>query len=112
MFRCRISARPPLRSPLRMLKPAAFFDLDLTLIDANSAVLWAQHERSRGFISRKEIAQATLWTLLYYLSIVDIEKAYQTTVAANRGPTRSELDVRYAAWFQAAVEPQTRPGAK
>lgn len=111
MFRCRISARPPLRSPLRMLKPAAFFDLDLTLIDANSAMLWAQHERSRGFISRKEMAQASLWTMLYYLSIVDIEKAYQTAVAAYRGSSRSELDARTRAWFQAEVAHRARPGA-
>lgn len=94
-----------------MPKPAAFFDLDLTLINTNSAVLWAKHERSRGFISRTEMAQATLWTALYYLSVVDIEKAYRTAITAYSGLERADLDSRTRAWFHEEVAHRARPDA-
>lgn len=94
-----------------MSQPAAFFDLDLTFIDANSAMLWAKHERSRGFISRRQLARVSLWTFLYYLSLVDMEDAYAAGVAAYTGLRRSDLDTRTRAWFLKEVAPRVRPNA-
>lgn len=94
-----------------MSRPAAFFDLDLTLIDANSAVLWAKHERRRGFISRSQMARAMLWTVLYHFSLVNMEKAYAAGVAAYKGAPRSDIEARTRAWFHTEVAPLLRPEA-
>lgn len=90
---------------------AAFFDLDRTLIDVNSGLLWALHERRSGNISMFQMAKAVLWTGLYHLSIIDIERALDQAVAHYRGVSRGELDARTRDWFFAEVEARLRPGA-
>ena len=42
------------------MKIAAFFDLDRTVIDVNSGMLWARHELREGNISRAQFAKAAL----------------------------------------------------
>jgi HAD superfamily hydrolase (TIGR01490 family) len=44
---------------------AAFFDLDRTLLRRSSALALAGTFRERGFISRRLLAQAALWQLLF-----------------------------------------------
>jgi len=90
---------------------AAFFDLDRTLIDANSGLLWAVHERRARNISRLQMAKAVVWSALYHLSLIDIERALDQAVAHYRGTAWRELDRRTREWFAAEVEPRLRPGA-
>lgn len=94
-----------------MTRTAAFFDLDLTMIDCNSALLWARNERETGFISRAQWYRAVFWSSLYYLSVIDMDKAYSAAVAAYRGQSRDDLDARTREWFQRVVVPRTRAGA-
>lgn len=94
-----------------MSKTAAFFDLDLTLLDVNSALLWAQHERDRGIINRRQMAQAVFWTGLYYLSLIDMDKAYQQAASHYTGLERSDVDARTRQWFFSTIAPRLRPGA-
>lgn len=94
-----------------MTKTAAFFDLDLTMIDCNSALLWARHELDRGFISRRQWVQAMMWSSLYYLSLIDMEKAYSKAVANYRGRLREEIDQQTRDWFHREVVPRTRARA-
>jgi len=44
---------------------AAFFDLDRTLLRRSSALALAGSFRERGFISRRQLAQAAAWQLLF-----------------------------------------------
>lgn len=95
-----------------MSKPAAFFDLDRTLIDVNSAILWAQHERKHGHISVGQLVKASIWTALYHLSIVNVEKAMDQAIAHYRGADVDAIDARTRAWFDEDVQPRMRPGAE
>ena len=90
---------------------AAFFDLDRTLLAVNSGLLWAQHERRQGNISRGQFARAGLWTLLYHLSLVDIAQVYATATRHYRGVTARELERRTRGWFEREIAPQLRPAA-
>ena len=94
-----------------MSLPAAFFDLDRTLIASNSALLWARHERGRGAITRRQLARASIWTLLYHFSLVDIESAYAEATMMYRGQERELLDARTRRWFHAEIAPLLRPQA-
>ena len=87
---------------------AAFFDLDGTLIAANSAMLWARHERRHGNIARKQLARAGLWSLLYRLSLIDIESAYSEATRHYRGQRFEDLQRRTETWFVAEVESRLR----
>lgn len=94
-----------------MRKPAAFFDLDLTMIDCNSALLWARHERETGNITRSQWYRAIFWSSLYYMSVIDMEKAYGAAVQAYKGKRWEDLDRRTREWFMTEVAPRTRAGA-
>lgn len=89
----------------------AFFDLDRTLIDVNSALLWARHERLRGRISRAQLARAALWGGLYHLALVDAERAFEVALRHYRGEPAHELERLTRRWFVEQVAPRLRPGA-
>lgn len=90
---------------------AAFFDLDRTLIAPNSALLWARHEYHRGAITRRQLARASLWMLLYHFSLVDIGAAYAEATMMYRGQDRHTLDARTRRWFHDEIGPLLRPQA-
>jgi HAD superfamily hydrolase (TIGR01490 family) len=46
-------------------RPAAFFDLDRTLLSRSSALALAGPFRRRGVISRRQLVKAALWQLLF-----------------------------------------------
>lgn len=93
------------------MTPAAFFDLDRTLIDANSGLLWALHERKARNITAWQMARAIVWSGLYHLSLIDIESALDEAVRHYRGVAWSELADRTRHWFYAEVDRRLRPGA-
>ena len=90
---------------------AAFFDLDLTVIDVNSGVLWAHHERRQGNITLFQLSRAILWHGLYRLSLIDMETALDRAIAHYRGVEAAALDERTRRWFADHVKPRVRPGA-
>jgi HAD superfamily hydrolase (TIGR01490 family) len=89
----------------------AFFDLDRTLIDVNSGLLWARHERRQGHISRRQMTQAIFWTALYHASFIDMELAVSRALGHYRGVAAAELDRRTRAWFDREVAARLRPRA-
>ena len=91
---------------------AAFFDLDQTLIEGNSALLWARHERAHGQISAWQMARAVIWHGLYVLSVVNIEKAFAEALRHYRGRPAAELEARTREWFHAQIAPLFREQAR
>lgn len=91
---------------------AAFFDLDRTLIDINSGLVWAQHERSQGNISLWQFARASFWTLLYHVSLIDMEKAFAEAVRHYEGEAWEDLERRTRDWFHDEIEHRLRTGAE
>ena len=95
-----------------MARTVAFFDLDRTLIDVNSGLLWAQHERRHGHISRGQMARAVFWTALYHVAAIDMETAVRRALDHYRGVDAGELDQRTRAWFEREVALRLRPRAR
>ena len=93
------------------LRTAAFFDLDDTLIDGVSGILYARFERREGRISGLQMGQALLWGVLYRLSLMDIERAFERALAYYRGVPEATLRERTVGWFEADVAHLLRPGA-
>lgn len=90
---------------------AAFFDLDRTLIDVNSAVLWAMAERRDKVLTLGQLAKALYWSALYHLSMVNIEATFAAGLSHYRDRTGDWLDQRTVEWFKREVLPRLRPGA-
>jgi HAD superfamily hydrolase (TIGR01490 family) len=93
------------------MSTVAFFDLDRTLIDVNSGLLWARHERRNGTISATQMLRALVWTALYHVAVIDMETAVSRALDHYRGADALALDQRTRAWFEREVAGRLRPGA-
>src|SRR5439155_9836745 len=65
--------------------PAAFFDMDRTLLRCNSGTLWIRWLRERGEISLYEMARGMSWIAQYKLSVLDMEAVITKVIASMRG---------------------------
>lgn len=92
-------------------RPAAFFDLDRTLLDMNSSTLWAKHELLKGSISVKQFGRVLVWNVLYHLQLIDIETAFREAVGHYRGRLYDDLEAETRRWFSRDVAHHLRSGA-
>jgi HAD superfamily hydrolase (TIGR01490 family) len=92
-------------------RTAAFFDLDRTLLDMNSSTLWAKHELRGRSISLRQFGRVAVWNVLYHLSLIHIETAFQEAVAHYRGRSYEGLEQETRDWFARDVAHHLRPGA-
>jgi HAD superfamily hydrolase (TIGR01490 family) len=83
--------------------PAAFFDMDRTLLAVNSGTLWLRHLWRRGEISVGQLAQAIVWLLQYYVALVDIGEVTTRLGAMMIGASEEELRERCDRWFKEEV---------
>ena len=95
-----------------MSRTAAFFDLDHTLIDVNSGLEWARHEYRQGNIPWWQFGRVSFWAVMYRLSWVDLERAFEEAVAFYEGDSADELYERTREWFFEHIEERLRPAAK
>jgi HAD superfamily hydrolase (TIGR01490 family) len=87
---------------------AAFFDLDRTLLRRSSALALAGSFRERGLISRRQLAKAAGWQLLFVLrgaSQEAVRRAAEDGLIVLRGFTPEEMRKLVAE----AMEPILRP---
>lgn len=89
----------------------AFFDLDRTLIAANSATDWIRREVRLGNIGRRQVVRAAGWIGLYQLGFARIEPALHDAAATLAGRLESELRERTRVFWREEVVHSTRPGA-
>lgn len=91
---------------------AAFFDLDSTLLDCNSATLWLRYEYDGGRIGMRDVAWGMLYLLQYQLGRGAIDRAFNEAVATLKGVEERVIQERTFEWFEAQVRRRLRPGAK
>ncbi len=93
-------------------RAAAFFDLDKTLISANSGRLWMLRERREGRIGLRHLAMGALYVTLYHFGRVDMERAMTEALATIRGETEDEVRTRTERWWAEDVAPWVAPLAQ
>lgn len=89
----------------------AFFDLDKTLIEQNSATLWVRRELREGRLSRWSVMRALGWTFLYELGFARVESAIEEAVSTLAGQSESDMKARVLAFFNQEAKTLVRPGA-
>lgn len=93
-------------------KIGAFFDLDRTLIAANSGFLYALYERRHGRIGKRQFLRATFWLGLYHLALIDMERAFAEAVSHYKGVPSEHLFERTREFFDQEVRETLQPGAR
>ncbi len=95
-----------------MSNPAAFFDLDLTLLTVNSGQLWMARERRLGRLSLRNTVEAFFKFAAYRLSIIDMEDAMRKALALYVGETEEDLDRWTREWYAEEVAHTFAPGGQ
>ncbi len=90
---------------------AAFFDLDGTLLTANSGRLWAESERRGGRISREQMLWAMTYLAAYKLGVIDLEGAMTHAATTIAGTSEETLRRRTHDWYDSDVRRHAAPGA-
>ena len=90
----------------------AFFDLDRTLIAANSGTLWVRRELELGHIKPWQALQAAAWLTGYELGLSRIDRVLERAIASLAGVPERDLRDRTASFYEAYVRPLYRPGAR
>jgi HAD superfamily hydrolase (TIGR01490 family) len=88
--------------------PAAFFDLDRTLLRRSSALALAPAFRSAGLISRGQLAKAAAWQLLFMVRGAGheaVKRAAEDGLVVLRGFTPGELQALVAGSMERVLRP-------
>jgi HAD superfamily hydrolase (TIGR01490 family) len=94
-----------------MTTTAAFFDLDGTLLSANSGSLWMAREWRHGRISPLQAVQGVFYLAAYRLGVVDMEKVTIKALETVKGEQESLLRQWTRQWFEQEVIPHVAPRA-
>ena len=82
-----------------MNKVAALFDMDRTLLDTSSALLYVRYLRRIGQIGRRQVAQVIGWTLLERLGLLDMQRLVERLVTTASGDNEPEIKQLCDRWF-------------
>ena len=94
------------------LRPAAFFDLDHTLISCSSGTRWMTFLRRRKEVGLGMLAKSVYWTMKYKLAILDMETVGRRLVAEMAGDSEAEMLGKAAIFFQEELVAQVAPPAR
>ena len=92
-------------------RPAAFFDLDRTVLRVDSGISYMQFQRARGEISAFEMARAMWWGLQYRLAILDVIEVGNRLALEYAGQLEIDMIHRCRVWYEAYIAPQIAPRA-
>lgn len=89
----------------------AFFDLDLTLLAANSGKLWVRRELALGQLSKRTALQAAIWLAQYQLGLGGLPLVSKA-ISTARGMIEAELVARTDSFYENQVRGLFRPGGR
>mgnify|MGYP006225053583 CR=1 FL=1 len=89
----------------------AFFDLDRTLLECNSATLWVKRQVREGHMSRWSAAKMGAMIGLYQLGFGHVDDTVKQAIMALKGESESDIRARTIAFWHEEVAHRVRPGA-
>jgi HAD superfamily hydrolase (TIGR01490 family) len=87
------------------MRSAAFFDIDRTLLAADSGVLFMRYLLHRGRLKRRDLVRPAYYTLLHRLNLLDINVLFARYTDWVRGQAHAEMQELCEEWFTACVRP-------
>jgi HAD superfamily hydrolase (TIGR01490 family) len=84
---------------------AALFDMDKTLLDASSGILYARYLYRTGQFGRRELARVLWWGALGRLGMLDVQKLVPQMLIDWAGDDEPALRALCDRWFELDVVP-------
>ena len=97
--------RPLAPTPSNEAPVLALFDMDKTLLTANSASLWLAFERREERLTRLDMLRGLFWLLQYKLGVVDMDTVLLRAQELSSGIAVEVLEERTERWYQEMVRP-------
>ena len=82
-----------------MDRVAALFDMDRTLLDTSSSLLYVRYLRRIGRVGRRGVAQVIGWMLLERFGLLDMESVVGRLAVTTSGDSEPELKALCDRWF-------------
>ena len=93
-------------------RPAAFFDMDHTVLRKDTGMSWMRFLRRRGELSGPALARAVWWSLLYKAAVLDLEALATRLTAGLEGEDEAEMIAKCEVWYASDVAPMVTPAAR
>jgi len=93
-------------------RPAAFFDMDNTLLRVDSGMSWVRFLYRRGELPPRMVAKALYWQTLYRLALLDMDAVFTKLVEDLRGDSEAEMIAKCEIWYRDHVAPEVAPAAR
>ncbi|MGF1466507.1 MAG: HAD family hydrolase [Sandaracinaceae bacterium] len=93
-------------------QPAAFFDLDRTLVRVNTArryVRWRVRQRQLGV---RKVLRTSYWTVQYALGLLDAERVSREAALTLQGIDEDDFRAELAAWVEGEILREITPAAR
>ena len=94
-----------------MPRVIAYFDMDYTVLDTSSSLLYVSHLRRSGQITRGLLVRVAWWSLLYKLTLIDMTRAMPKMLTYAQGQSASRTLQDAYAWFDDMVKEHISPRA-
>jgi HAD superfamily hydrolase (TIGR01490 family) len=94
------------------MRRAAFFDMDKTLVRANTGVLYARWRFRRGESGVRDMARVMWWSAQYAAGIVDAGAVSRYAASTLRGIDEQAFAEQCQIWFDEMVRPIVADGAR
>ena len=90
----------------------AFFDLDRTILDCNSATLWVKRQVREGRMRRVDALKMGGMILMYQLGSGNIDRAVKQAIRELEGQREDEIRRRTQEFWDEEIVSRIRPGAR
>jgi HAD superfamily hydrolase (TIGR01490 family) len=94
------------------MTPAAFFDMDRTLLRCNSGTLYIRWLRKHKELSFPRMMRALAWMAQYKLSVLDMESVTARGAADLAGQSEAVMYDKCLVFFQAWIQSEVAPKAR
>ena len=92
--------------------PAAFFDMDNTLLRIDSGMSWTRFLFRRGELPASMIAKAMYWRALYKLALLDMDTVFTRLCLELAGDSEDEMIAKCELWYREHIAPEVALAAR
>jgi len=90
---------------------SALFDMDYTVLDNSSGLLYVKYLRQQKRIGRRVLLRIAWWTLLYKVSAIDVNSAVPKMLSYAEHQSASRLMAESYVWFDEMLKEHIAPRA-